>query len=300
MELVLQAAAFAAEKHRNQRRKDSEHRPTSITRIQLAYILVQADIEDPVVLAAALLHDTIEDTQTTLDEIEIVFGHEIANIVAECSDDKRLSKLERKQAQIDHAAHISRKAKLVKLADKIANVSDINGAPPAGWSLERKREYFDWAKQVVDQHARHARGAGSTLRRGIREAALMSRTSISPRGLSAMTPVVRILIVANVGVFLLQQIAADALFTHFALWPLGEYFVRGLGPRRLRALAARHLGLPARPRSFAHIALNMFALYSFGAMVERARRVAALRLAVLSPRCSPASLVQLLVVTATR
>jgi guanosine-3',5'-bis(diphosphate) 3'-pyrophosphohydrolase len=71
--------------------------------------------------------------------------------VAECSDDKRLSKQERKQAQVDHAAGISPKAKLVKLADKIANVSDINGAPPAGWSLERKREYFDWAKRVVDR-----------------------------------------------------------------------------------------------------------------------------------------------------
>jgi guanosine-3',5'-bis(diphosphate) 3'-pyrophosphohydrolase len=80
-----------------------------------------------------------------------VFGHEVARIVAECSDDQRLTKLERKQAQIDHAAKISPRAKLVKLADKIANVSDIDGAPPAGWSLERKREYFDWAKRVVDE-----------------------------------------------------------------------------------------------------------------------------------------------------
>ncbi len=151
MEMVLKAAAFAAEKHRNQRRKDEEASPYINHPIQLAYILVQADIEDPVVLAAALLHDTIEDTNTSLDELEIVFGYEIANIVAECSDDKSLTKLERKQAQIERAAHISRKAKLVKLADKIANVSDINGAPPAGWSLERKREYFDWAKQVVDR-----------------------------------------------------------------------------------------------------------------------------------------------------
>jgi GTP diphosphokinase / guanosine-3',5'-bis(diphosphate) 3'-diphosphatase len=150
MELVLQAAAFAAEKHRKQRRKDIET-PYINHPIQLAYILVQADVEDPTILAAALLHDTIEDTNTTLDEIEIVFGYEIARIVAECSDDKKLSKLERKQAQIDHAAKLSRAARLVKLADKIANVSDIEGAPPAGWSLERKREYFDWSKAVVDQ-----------------------------------------------------------------------------------------------------------------------------------------------------
>jgi GTP diphosphokinase / guanosine-3',5'-bis(diphosphate) 3'-diphosphatase len=158
METVLQAAMFAAEKHRTQRRKDIDT-PFINHPLQLAYILVQADIEDPVVLAAALLHDTIEDTNTTHDEIEIVFGHEVANIVAECSDDKQLSKLERKQAQIDHAAKISHKAKLVKLADKIANVSDIDGAPPAGWSVERKREYFDWAKKVVDQ----MRGANAKL-----------------------------------------------------------------------------------------------------------------------------------------
>jgi guanosine-3',5'-bis(diphosphate) 3'-pyrophosphohydrolase len=151
MELVLQAAAFAAEKHRNGRRKDAEASPYINHPIQLAYILVQADIEDPIVLASALLHDTIEDTNTTHDEIEIVFGHEIANIVVECSDDKSLTRLERKQAQIDKAAKISQKAKLVKIADKIANVSDIDGAPPAGWSLERKREYYDWSKRVVDQ-----------------------------------------------------------------------------------------------------------------------------------------------------
>ena len=107
MELVLQAAAFAAEKHRNGRRKDEEASPYINHPIQLAYILVQADIEDPDRAGGALLHDTIEDTNTTHDEIEIVFGHEIANIVAECSDDKTLAKLERKQAQVDHAAKIS-------------------------------------------------------------------------------------------------------------------------------------------------------------------------------------------------
>ena len=98
MELVLQAAAFAAEKHRLLKRKDAEASPYINHPIQVAYILVQADIEDPIVLAAALLHDTIEDTKTTHDEIEIVFGHEVANIVVECSDDKTLDKLARKQA----------------------------------------------------------------------------------------------------------------------------------------------------------------------------------------------------------
>jgi guanosine-3',5'-bis(diphosphate) 3'-pyrophosphohydrolase len=151
METVLRAAAFAAEKHRSGRRKDVEASPYINHPITAAYILVRAGIEDPVVLAGALLHDTVEDTHTTVDELEVVFGYEIASIVAECTDDKTLPKLARKQAQIDHAATLSQKAKLVKLADKIANVNDINGAPPAGWSIERKREYFDWAKQVVDR-----------------------------------------------------------------------------------------------------------------------------------------------------
>jgi GTP diphosphokinase / guanosine-3',5'-bis(diphosphate) 3'-diphosphatase len=151
MEIVLRAAAFAAEKHRTGRRKDEDASPYINHPIMAAYILVRAGIEDSAVLAGALLHDTVEDTHTTVDELEVVFGYEIANIVAECSDNKSLTKLERKQAQIDHAGKISPKAKLVKIADKIANVNDINGAPPAGWSVERKREYYDWAKKVVDQ-----------------------------------------------------------------------------------------------------------------------------------------------------
>jgi GTP diphosphokinase / guanosine-3',5'-bis(diphosphate) 3'-diphosphatase len=151
MEIVLRAAAFAAEKHRSGRRKDADASPYINHPITAAYILVRVGIEDPVVLAGALLHDTVEDTLTTVDELEVVFGYEIANVVAECTDDKTLPKLARKQAQIDEAAKLSQKAKLVKLADKIANVNDINGAPPAGWSVERKREYFDWAKQVVDR-----------------------------------------------------------------------------------------------------------------------------------------------------
>jgi hypothetical protein len=103
METVLKAAAFAAEKHRTQRRKDIDT-PFINHPIQLAYILVQADIEDPVVLAAALLHDTIEDTQTTHDEIEIVFGSRDREHRGRVQRRQGLTKLERKQAQIDHAA----------------------------------------------------------------------------------------------------------------------------------------------------------------------------------------------------
>src|SRR6185295_5199916 len=95
IEIILRAAAFAAEKHRSGRRKDEEASPYINHPISAAYILVRADIEDPAVLAGALLHDTVEDTHTTFFFFEQKTAYEIANIVAECSDDKSLSKLER-------------------------------------------------------------------------------------------------------------------------------------------------------------------------------------------------------------
>ncbi|WP_322069827.1 HD domain-containing protein [Paraburkholderia bannensis] len=152
MNLLIQAAAFAAEKHRNQRRKDAHASPYINHPIALANVLAnEGDVNDQVVLIAALLHDTIEDTETTAAEIETQFGLEVSQIVQEVTDDKRLPKAERKRLQIEHAAHISTQAKLVKLADKIANLRDIANSPPADWSLERKREYFAWSKAVVDQ-----------------------------------------------------------------------------------------------------------------------------------------------------
>ncbi len=105
---------------------------------------------DGAVLAAAALHDTVEDTDTTLEELESAFGRRVANIVREVTDDKTLDKAERKLLQIEHAAHASKSAKAVKLADKICNLRDLTKSPPADWSVERRREYFDWAKRVVE------------------------------------------------------------------------------------------------------------------------------------------------------
>lgn len=102
-------------------------------------------------ICGALLHDTIEDTETTAEELVALFGKGIAKIVLEVSDDKALPKAERKIKQIEHARHASKRAKLVKLADKISNLRDILNSPPSDWSTTRKQEYFDWAKQVVDQ-----------------------------------------------------------------------------------------------------------------------------------------------------
>lgn len=151
MNLLIRATAFAAYKHRNQRRKDVDESPYINHPVALADVLAnEGNIDDEAVLIAAILHDTIEDTETSSDELVAQFGRTIADIVGEVTDDKSLPKAERKRLQVEHAPHISERAKLVKLADKICNLRDIAASPPAGWSLERKREYFDWAKAVID------------------------------------------------------------------------------------------------------------------------------------------------------
>ena len=149
--LLLKALAFSAARHRDQRRKDAGASPYINHPIALADVLVnEGQVHEVNVLAAALLHDTLEDTETSPAEIEASFGSAILAVVLEVTDDKDLDKAERKHLQIAHAAHLSREAKLVKLADKICNLRDVAETPPAQWSHERKREYFDWAKQVID------------------------------------------------------------------------------------------------------------------------------------------------------
>ena len=149
--LILKALAFSAHKHRDQRRKDPQASPYINHPIGLANVLRnEGGIRDEVVICAALLHDTVEDTQTSREELEREFGKLICRIVLEVTDDKRLPRQERKRLQIEHAPHLSRRAKLVKLADKICNLRDVAHSPPSGWNLARRQQYFDWAKQVVD------------------------------------------------------------------------------------------------------------------------------------------------------
>ncbi|KAB7646114.1 HD domain-containing protein [Polymorphobacter fuscus] len=83
------------------------------------------------------------------EELVGAFGREIADVVAEVTDEKSLDKAERKLLQIEHAARASPRAKLVKLADKTCNLRDLATTPPADWSDERRWEYFEWAKKVV-------------------------------------------------------------------------------------------------------------------------------------------------------
>ena len=106
-------------------------------------------IEDYEILMAAILHDTVEDTETTAEELTELFGENVCSMVLEVTDDKSLPKERRKELQIEHAPHLSVGAKHVKLADKISNVSDVLNNPP-DWTDERKTEYIAWAGKVVD------------------------------------------------------------------------------------------------------------------------------------------------------
>lgn len=148
--LILKALNFAAGKHNNQRRKDSNSSPYINHLIGVAETLWSVgEVRDETLLVAAILHDTIEDTKTTAEEIEVEFGEDVLSLVLEVTDDKSLPKQTRKQLQIEHAPHKSEKAKLLKIADKINNIRDMIKSPPADWSMERKQEYLLWSERVV-------------------------------------------------------------------------------------------------------------------------------------------------------
>ncbi len=149
-QLVLRAARFAAEHHTDQKRKGERAEPYINHPLEVANLLVTVgNVNDPEVLAAALLHDTIEDCDVTRAEIAERFGERVANIVVELTDDKSLPKDERKRLQVEHAPHMSHAAKQIKLADKISNVHDITMSPPADWPQERLIGYVDWGEAVV-------------------------------------------------------------------------------------------------------------------------------------------------------
>ncbi len=159
---LLNAAAFAAEKHRHQRRKDADRSPYINHPLAVAACLaVEGGVTDETILVAALLHDTIEDTATTPDELREAFGADVCRLVEEVSDDKTLAKAVRKQLQIEHAPQLSPEAKQLKIADKICNIRDLAQNPPADWEPGRITEYLDWAQRVVNG----CRGANAELDR---------------------------------------------------------------------------------------------------------------------------------------
>ncbi|PWH17100.1 MAG: phosphohydrolase [Anaerolineae bacterium] len=147
---LLTAIHFAALKHRDQRRKDTPLSPYINHPLEVARLLWEVgSVRDIATLTAAILHDTLEDTATTPEEIRQTFGEKVLGLVLEVTDDKSLPKMRRKRLQIEQAPHLSRQAKLIKLADKISNVHDLLYAPPRRWRLERKQKYLLWTEQVV-------------------------------------------------------------------------------------------------------------------------------------------------------
>lgn len=147
---VLDAASLAATRHADQTRKHSDGAPYINHLLDVAReISVTAGNDDPATLAAALLHDTLEETDATAGEIAERFGAKVAEMVLECTDDASLSRKERKQAQIDHAPNLSPGAKLIKLADKLCNVRDARTSASKKWSGKQRRKYVEWAGKVV-------------------------------------------------------------------------------------------------------------------------------------------------------
>ena len=165
--LLVEAADFAARKHVAQRRKSEAAEPYVNHLAEVAAMLAEAtDGEDPVLVMGGLLHDTIEDTATTYQELAERFGEKVASLVQEVSDDKSLPKAERKRLQIEETPSKSRRARLLKIADKTSNVRALIQSPPKDWSIERLRDYALWAEAVV----KSCRGLNPKLEEGFDEA----------------------------------------------------------------------------------------------------------------------------------
>lgn len=145
---LTHALNFAARKHSDQRRKGAQAEPYINHLIEVADLLARAGADEETLLAG-ILHDTVEDTETTYDELKREFGENVADIVMECTDDKSLEKQVRKQLQVEHAPHKSASAKMVKMADKISNLRSILLSPPPAWDDARKLEYFEWSNRVI-------------------------------------------------------------------------------------------------------------------------------------------------------
>lgn len=151
MSRLISAIHFAAQKHQHQRRKDKEKSPYINHPIHVMHLLAEAGVTDEDTLIAGVLHDTIEDTNTTSDEIKKLFGENVLKIVLECSDDKSLDKVQRKRLQVQHAADISFAAKLVKLADKYSNLCDLLNNPPPTWSKDEIFGYGVWCFVICNK-----------------------------------------------------------------------------------------------------------------------------------------------------
>jgi (p)ppGpp synthase/HD superfamily hydrolase len=176
--LVLRAALAAAHWHAKQRRKGTAGEPYINHLLEVATLVDEATGgRDPELVAAALLHDAIEDQGISRATIAEQFGEKVAALVEEVSDDKSLPQDVRKRLQVEQAATKSPRAKILKLADKISNVTAIGADPPPDWSVERQRQYLQWGRDVVAG----LRGASPLLERRFDAAAAKAEQLIASR-----------------------------------------------------------------------------------------------------------------------
>jgi (p)ppGpp synthase/HD superfamily hydrolase len=175
---ILEAALAAATWHATQRRKGTAGVPYVNHLLEVAGLVNEATGgEDPNLIIAALLHDTIEDQGITRETIAKRFGEDVAALVEEVTDDKSLPQEVRKRRQVEEAPSKSRRAKILKLADKISNVTAIGTDPPADWPIERQRAYVRWGRDVVAG----LRGASPELERKFDQAAETADRLIAAR-----------------------------------------------------------------------------------------------------------------------
>lgn len=147
---LARAYHFAAVHHTNQKRKGKAGEPYINHLTEVAELVAEATGgEDIDLIIAAVLHDTVEDTGVSRADLEREFGPHVAGVVLEVTDDKSLPKGERKRLQIEHAPHLSWSAKVIKLADKTANLHSLKKSPPSEWSAARAEEYIEWSQAVV-------------------------------------------------------------------------------------------------------------------------------------------------------
>jgi guanosine-3',5'-bis(diphosphate) 3'-pyrophosphohydrolase len=149
---MMDAIHFAAEKHQTQIRKDQFQTSYLNHLLSVAHqLIVVGKVRNHEIIMASLLHDTLEDTPTSYQELISHFGKRVADFVQEVTDEKNLTKEERKRRQIESAPHKSSGAAQIKLADKWDNLHDLLESRPLDWSEERIQAYFDWAEEVIQR-----------------------------------------------------------------------------------------------------------------------------------------------------
>jgi (p)ppGpp synthase/HD superfamily hydrolase len=177
--LVTRAALYATRRHSGQTRKGKAAEPYANHLAEVAFLLAStAEEPDACLVAAGWLHDTLEDTAATRDELDQLFGKHVTDIVVEVTDDKSLPKSERKSLQVMNTPKKSVKARLLKVADKISNLDAIATSPPKDWDATRCNEYVDWAESVVAS----CKGLNAALDKAFVSAAEAARRAISERG----------------------------------------------------------------------------------------------------------------------